>query len=626
MFVRPLTEPFTNVSIASLVAELRLILQITEQHLDEHAPLIEHGLDSLIAVEVRSWFIKELKVDLPVLKILGGGSIADLSEQALNQLPESVLADIDKGGNAKLSVKPVPIPMTQLEPEPSLSSTDSASARPESSSLDDVSNGDYSAASSTCLAEVAKPEKTWSPTAIQPLPKFLESELVSFAQSRFWFLRLLLQDQTTFNVTFYYKVTGNLESDSLERAVRAVSYRHEALRTCFVGDETDSDTAYQKITESSILKLEQKQIDRVEDVAVEYANLKRNQFNIESGGLMRLILLSLDPSTHFLLVGYHHILMDGISFQVFLSDLEKAYKSQPLGPLPRQPTSFSKTQREAYQTGKMDDALRTWRGVYPDDPPVLPLLPIARVTSRVPMNAFNLHLAHCRLDPRLTFGVKQSAKAQRSTPFHFYLAAFTTMLFKFTKAKDLTIGIADSGRDDNARGTVGLFLNLLPLRFRRTSGQRFADAITEARDATYSALTSGLPFDVLLKELNVSRSSNFSPFFQAFLDYRQGTQDKHTFGDCQFEMIDALTGRTAYDITLDVTDSTAGTIVAFKTQSSLYDQTATDLLLNTYVRQLDVLYEDISSPWESLPLFSSNQLIHASDLGRGESYRTLSRR
>ncbi|KAL9115269.1 MAG: hypothetical protein Q9227_001063 [Pyrenula ochraceoflavens] len=593
---------------ASFVAQLRLILQITEQHLDEYVPIIDLGIDSLIAVEVRSWFVKELKVDLPVLKILGGGSIADLSEQALKQLPEKVLANIEKGGDAEVAVKPLPAPAAKSQPEPSLSSTVSVSTPPESSTPDTDSNNVSSAASSTGVTEASKPEEKPQAKVVQPPPKFLKSELVSFAQSRFWFLRLLLQDQTTFNVIFYYKVTGNLRIDSLDRAVRAIGSRHEALRTCFIGHETESDTAYQKVMETSALRLEQRQIDNVEDVAIEYANLKRYQYNIESGELMRLILLSLNPSTHYLLVGYHHILMDGISVQIFFSDLEKAYKGQSLGPLPRQITSFSKAQRDAYENGNMHSALRFWQGIYSADPPVLPLLPIAKVASRVPMNAFDVHQAYCRLDSKITQRTKQVSKAQRSTPFHLYLAVFATMLFKFTKAKDLTIGIADADRSSDAMGTIGLFINLLPLHFRRTAGQRFADVINDARNKAYAALASSLPFDVLLNELNVPRSSLSSPFFQAFFDYRQGTQDKQSFDNCQFEMIDALTGRTAYDITLDVTDSAAGTIVAVRTQTSLYDQAATDL--------------DASSSWEGAPLFTSRQLNDAVEVGRGPNLRS----
>ncbi|KAF3768882.1 hypothetical protein M406DRAFT_10616, partial [Cryphonectria parasitica EP155] len=607
---------------AAIVNKLRIILQITDRDIDENDPLIDHGIDSLVAVEVRSWFVKELKVDLPVLKILGGASISDLSEYALENLPEAVLANLGKEGNAQPSVEK---PLLPTATAPAAVSSKSGDETPDSTNESSESTSerlpsenistDISSAASSSLLDISETK------AVQPPLRFLKSEPVSFAQSRFWFLRMLIQDQTTFTVGLCYKVTGNLRVGDLERAVASVGSRHETLRTAFVGSETERDVAYQKIMESSRLRLEHVKINSVEDVAAEYAKIKVHEFAIERGEVMRMMLMSLDPSTHYLLMSYHHIILDGISVTIFLQDLEKAYKHMTLGPPPTQITTLSKAQHEAYKSGNMNEALGYWRGVFSDEPPVLPLLPMAKVASRMPMDGYNTSQVHLRLDADLAARVRKASKAQRCTPFHLYLAVFKCMLFKFTEAQDLTVGIADAGRGSDAMGTIGLLLNLLPLRFRRkrtgSGQQRFSEAVTEARDTSYAALASSVPFDVLLKELNVPRSSQYSPFFQAFFDYRQGTTDKHAFDTCQFEMQDASLGRTAYDITLDINESSAGTILAIRTQTRLYDQAATDLLLNTYIGLLDMLSGNVSQPWESVPLFGAKQLTRAVELGRG---------
>lgn len=594
-------------------------MHASDQEIDYSAPVIALGIDSLVAVEVRSWFVKELKVDMPALKVLGGGSVSDLSQQALQKLPQNLLSNIEKE-SIESAVKQLAMPESKSS-ESTAASIDTAegSSSPDHETGAEASTEVSSRTSSVGPAGSAKPGVLTSAAAERP-PPFLKSEQLSFAQSRFWFLRLLLQDQTTFNVSFYFEVKGNLRILNLERAIHVVSSRHEALRTCFVVDEGEADLAYQKITESSLLRLEQKKISRVQDVEVEYAKLKARLFNIEKGETMRVILLSLSPSSHYLLFNYHHILMDGVGFQVFMSDLEKAYKGQSLGPRPQQLAEFSKRQRKAFEDGEMNDALRFWQGIFPDMPPVLPLLPMARVGSRMPMSTFDVQQVQQRLEPALADRVRQISKAQRSTPFHFYLAAFKTMLFRFTEVQDLTIGIADANRNDSdAMDTVGLFLNLLTLRFRPQSGQTFADAITEARNTTYAALAnSSLPFDVLLKELKVPRSSSYSPFFQAFFDYRQGTQEKHAFGNCQFEMREIHPGRTAYDITMDVMESSAGTVLFFRTQKSLYDEAATELLSNTFIGILEVLSKDASLLLKDVPLFTEDQHIRALELGRGK--------
>ncbi|KAL3417500.1 beta-ketoacyl synthase domain-containing protein [Phlyctema vagabunda] len=598
-------------------AKLRVILQLDEQAIDYNAPLVELGIDSLVAVEVRSWFLKELKVDIPVLKVVGGASPAELCQRALEKLPDELLASIGKQVD-ELGKHTGKTLVSQLQDQHS-----TPALVPSSASEGSATSGSLSPRSHD---SITTPISTPSDISDGPLEfctpqNFSKSVPISMGQSRFWFLHHLLEDQRTHNVAYYYHITGNLHVTDLERATRIVTDRHESLRTCFVADQTDVAQASQKVLPSSLIGLEYKKITSVEEVSLEYAKLRMHEFDMRSGILLRLILLTLSPSSHYLLMYHHHIIMDGVSLQVFLSDLEKAYKGESLGPPTRQYPEFSVAQRQAYEKGEMTNELEYWRKIFPtsEGPPILPLLPMARTNSRAPMKHFDTHQVECRLAPSLVMRIRSVSRANRSTPFHLYLAAFKAMIFCFTDTQDLTIGVADAARNDHdVMKSIGFFLNLLPLRFRRQSNQTFADAIVEARNTSYGALeNSRLPFDVLLTDMNVARSSSHSPFFQAFIDYRQGAQAKHPFGDCQFEIEKIDTGKTAYDITLDVTDSATDALVMFRGQKALYDLQATKLLSEIYVHFLEILTDNPTISLAATPLFSEKQYSQAVQIGRG---------
>ncbi|KAI0434083.1 hypothetical protein F5Y09DRAFT_328533 [Xylaria sp. FL1042] len=638
-------EQALDILLDCFSAKLRIIIQLGDQAIDKDAPLIDLGIDSLVAVEVRSWFLKELKVDIPVLKVVGGASPAELCQRAFEKLPEELLASI--GTESPEPMKPVEkkAPKTPKAKEPvkaAISDTSSVSEdshtipanpvfTPEvssasiSSAASDVSDVAIAEGSNKVSAfstsHSAVPISTPEPAVKRPPPRIMKSVPISLGQSRFWFLQQLLENQNTHNVAYYYHITGNLHISDLERAVRLIVARHESLRTAFVAVENDLSQASQNVLATSPIRLECKKISSVEEVATEYEKLRAEVLDMAGGELLRLVLLTLSPSSHYFLMYHHHIILDGISLQVFMSDLEKAYSGQPLGPPPHQYPDYSVAQRRAYEIGEMNKELKYWRGVFPygEQPPVLPLLPMARTSSRVPMKKFDTHQIEFRLGQELAMRVRAVSKATRSTPFHFYLAAFKTMLFRFTDAEDLTIGIADAARNDgNLMDSIGFFLNLLPLRFRRQVDQRFTDAIAEARNTSYAALeTSRLPFDVLLSELNITRDSSYSPFFQAFVDYRQGAQEKQTFGNTRFEMKEVHTGKTAYDLTIDVTDLPTDAIIMFRTQKSLYDLTATNLLTQIFTHFLDILTSNPSLCLNDIPKFSEKQLSQAVQVGRG---------
>ncbi|RYP81860.1 hypothetical protein DL769_001820 [Monosporascus sp. CRB-8-3] len=642
-------------------AKLRVVLQLADQLIDHDAPLVELGIDSLVAVEVRSWFLKEVKVDIPVLKVVGGASLAELCQRALEKLPDELLPSLGKKKAGIRKPDPAPQPLSRKSllqvPLPSEDSGSSSTSEYNSTPAETPGtplSGRDGAASSMSEASTrsaspsegsrdlkkkslsSKPTSYFPPqpvplptsapaeTVAAPLPprRFLKSVPISFGQSRFWFLQQLLENQRTHNVAYYYHVKGNLDVGDMQRAVRIVTSRHESLRTCFIKDDADAAQAYQKVLPNAPIRLECKNINSLDDVATEYKMLRTRHLDLASGNLLNLVLLTRSPSEHYLLVYHHHIIMDGVSLQVFLSDLEKAYNGGSLGGPPRQYPDFSVAQRRAFENGEMSDELRYWQRVFPagQQPPVLPLLPMAKVSSRMPMTEYDTHQVQWRLEPTVATKIRSVSKAQGCTPFHLYLAAFKAMLFRLADIDDLTIGVADAARNDgDVMGSIGFFLNLLTLRFQRQPDQSFKDAITEARKRSHAAQeNSRLPFDVLLTELGVSRSSTHSPLFQAFIDYRQGLQERQQFGNCQLEMQEEVhTGKTGYDVTVDVTESETDAVIMIRAQKSLYDLTATNLLCETYVHFLDALTKDPSLPLSDTPLFSEKQLTHAVQIGRG---------
>lgn len=62
---------------------------IQRDKLDVDKPLHAAGADSLTAVDLRSWIVKELSVDVPVFDILGDMSIAALCNQIATEWKEA---------------------------------------------------------------------------------------------------------------------------------------------------------------------------------------------------------------------------------------------------------------------------------------------------------------------------------------------------------------------------------------------------------------------------------------------------------------------------------------------------------------------------------------------------------
>jgi hypothetical protein len=69
-------EAIASITLTALAAHLEALLHLAPNSIDKDKPIVDLGVDSLVAVGIRSWFLREIEKDMPVLKILGGSSPA----------------------------------------------------------------------------------------------------------------------------------------------------------------------------------------------------------------------------------------------------------------------------------------------------------------------------------------------------------------------------------------------------------------------------------------------------------------------------------------------------------------------------------------------------------------------
>lgn len=77
-----------KVLLACLTAILYRTLGLRpEDHtIAPHTRLVELGIDSLVAVDMRLWFTRELDLDMSVLKLLGGASVEEMVQDTIERL------------------------------------------------------------------------------------------------------------------------------------------------------------------------------------------------------------------------------------------------------------------------------------------------------------------------------------------------------------------------------------------------------------------------------------------------------------------------------------------------------------------------------------------------------------
>lgn len=109
----------------------------------------------------------------------------------------------------------------------------------------------------------------------------------------------------------------------------------------------------QHILVHSTLSLEQQNVTSNAEADEVYCELQKYKYKLGEGENMRIILVRESDQSFHLVVGYHHINMDGVSLEVVLGELQMAYdlKRFPSFDTILQYPDFAALQRKKYKSG-----------------------------------------------------------------------------------------------------------------------------------------------------------------------------------------------------------------------------------------------------------------------------------
>ncbi|MFZ1662087.1 MAG: amino acid adenylation domain-containing protein, partial [Paracoccaceae bacterium] len=218
-------------------------------------------------------------------------------------------------------------------------------------------------------------------TTIQPTDRTGELDL-SFSQKRLWFLDQLEPGNPFYNIPAPTRLQGELNVDALRAALNQIVRRHDILRTRFITRDARPIQLIQPEFELDIPVIDLSHL--APDAALAEARRlatadAQTSFDLEAAPPIRATLLRLRSDDHVILFNMHHILSDGWSMGVLVTEFVAIYrafstgKPDPLPPLPIQYVDFAAWQRNWLQGDTLQQQLAYWSGQLHDAPPILAL-------------------------------------------------------------------------------------------------------------------------------------------------------------------------------------------------------------------------------------------------------------
>ena len=439
---------------------------------------------------------------------------------------------------------------------------------------------------------------------------------LSYAQLRLWLLDRLDPGDFTYNIARAIRIRGDLSRDALGESLRAVVARHESLRTTFV--EMNGEPM-QVIHEDHPVQVPAIDLGGVPGDERDAAALRlvrdeaRRPFDLIRGPLMRTTLLRLDEGDHLLVLLLHHIVTDAWSMSVLFDEIGQLYESSVTGrpsSLPRLPlqySDFTSWQRDFLKGDVMDRQAAYWRAQLAGAEAVLELpTDRPRPAVRRAYGAVQRRVFSSALRDRL----KTVALEANATLFMILLAAFQTLVMRYTGRDDVLVGVPTAGRREvELESLIGFFVNTLVIRTDLSGDPTFGEVLSRVREVTLDAYAhQDLPFEKLIEMLGVSRSLSHSPLFQLMFILQNAPRQRFELVGLTLEELEIDPGTAKFDLTVDMAEVDDGLSCAFEYSTDLFEPATITRMLGHFQFLLEGVAADPGRRVSALPLMDSSEL------------------
>lgn len=433
----------------------------------------------------------------------------------------------------------------------------------------------------------------------------------SFAQERLWFLDQLEPGTTVYNVPGALRIRGPLKVATLGQSLNEIVRRHEALRTTFsfvegkpvqtISSSLNLSLPVVDLTDSSSGEREDNARRLARDAA-------REPFDLAQGPLLRATLLRLCEEDNVLLLNMHGIISDPWSMGVLYRELSILYERflnaqpSPLSNLPMQYGDLAVWQREWLQGEVLERPLSYWKKQLENVSTLQ--LPTDRPRSAV--QSFRGERQSVELSKELTQGLKALSGKEGVTLFMTLLAAFQTLLHRYTGQHDIVVGSPIVGRNRSEfEGLIGVFVNTLVLRTDLSGNPTFHTVLRRVRQMVLGAYAhQDLPFEKLVEELQPERNLNHLPLFQVMFVLQNAPTEALESGGLSVSPVSVDSEAAEFDLLLCMSDLGQGIEASLQYNTDLFEASTIERMLGHCQALLKGIVDDSEVPIGRLPLLT----------------------
>ncbi len=262
-----------------------------------------------------------------------------------------------------------------------------------------------------------------------------------------------------------------------------------------------------------------------------------------------------------------------------------------LSPLKIQYADFSIWQKNWLTGSKFQTQLDYWKKQFKD---VLPVLDLPTDFSRPSKLSYKGSNELVKISYETVQRLKELGKSEGCTLYMTLLAAYYTLLLKYTNQEDIIIGSPIANRNHREiEPLIGFFVNTLALRINSKRDVAFRELINKVKEICLGAYSNqDIPFEAIVGELNSERTANNSVLFQTMFSLEQNIKKSLNLANVNMDFERFETDTAKFDLSLIINEHDDELICTFNYSTDLFMKSSIQQMAKHFVTILKAIIEN----------------------------------
>ena len=315
------------------------------------------------------------------------------------------------------------------------------------------------------------------------------------------------QGEACYNLPYLYVLDGSLDEEKLRHAIEVAVKAHPTLFTRMELDEQGDPL--QTIEDSETYEL---QVEHISDIEAEKKQLIV-PFDLYNDRLFHIRLMK-DAEHFYFFLDIHHIIGDGTTLKVMLSDVEKAYNGEVLAPEELTMADIARTEAELRQTPAFEEGKQWYAKEFGDGSDTFtqltPDLEIAEHSEASMVRTLNIEMAK----------VDAFCKEKGIFKSNFFTTAYSFLLAKYNNEGESLFTTIYNGRTDKRfLHSVGMTVKTLPVYAKFDNDTTVLDFLKGGQDQMSGCRQHDVyAFSDVVNDLHLQSNSMFAWHGMMFAD------------------------------------------------------------------------------------------------------------